>query len=70
MIDKHSPQPSNRNYTASVDRPRNLRIAMSKAIRQFNFNMLLCPELDSHGNARSDGSWEASGTSKARPESD
>lgn len=25
-------------------------IAMSKVIRQFNFNMLLCPELDSHGN--------------------
>lgn len=55
------PRPSNRNYTVLLDHPRNMCIAMSKVIRQFNFNMLLCPELDSHGNVRSDGSWEASG---------
>jgi hypothetical protein len=70
MVDKHNPQPYNRNYIVLLDCPENMCIAMSKFIRQFNFKMFCCPRVVSHGNAHSDGSWEASRTSKASSEID
>ena len=70
VIDKHNPLSRNRNFIVFSDRPRNMYIAMSKLIRQFNFKVFWCPGPESHGNVYSDTSWEASRTSKARSETD